>query len=190
MNETRDSEKICEVEVEGHGLVEIVREGKSFSGRIRERMGPFSRDTTVPLCCKGFRDPAEAMRDLARLPCSALSRRIHILADRSHVMQKFIYVGDLGLRGGGDRQPPRTTGPVTRSQTRLAATTTQEPQEMTPPTTQEPPTTTGPVTRSRSRLVPTTTQEPQETTGPVTRSRSLGRDRAEASRGLGRAEAS
>ena len=99
-------EDICELEVKRHGLVQIFRAGESFAGRIFERMGPFSRSTTVPLFCKGFSDPEESMRGLAHLPQSALHHRVHVLSDQNSGVGKFIYVGDLGLLGGGDREPP------------------------------------------------------------------------------------
>ena len=102
-------EDICELEVKRHGLVQIFRAGESFAGRIFERMGPFSRSTTVPLFCKGFSDPEESMRGLAHLPQSALHHRVHVLSDQNSGVGKFIYVGDLGLLGGGDREPPSSS---------------------------------------------------------------------------------
>ena len=103
-----DSEEICELEVEGTGLVQIFREGEEFAGRIEEHVGPFSRITTVPLYCSGFCDPRIATRNLARLPQSAVRHRIHILSDPAR-RERFIFVGDLGLRGGGDREPPSSS---------------------------------------------------------------------------------
>ena len=100
-----DSEEVCELEIEGTGLVQIFRVGEKFAGRIVERKGPFSKTTTVPLFCKGFSDPEEATRRLARLPRSAARRRIHILSDPTRGTERFIFLGDLGLRGGGDGEP-------------------------------------------------------------------------------------
>ena len=77
-------------------------------------MGPFSRTSTVPLFCKGFSDPGEATRVLARLPRSALRRRVHVLSDRVSGAERFVFLGDLGLRGGGDREPPSGSGALGR----------------------------------------------------------------------------
>ena len=77
-----DCEEICQIGVEEHGLVQIFRVGARFSGRIVERMGPFSRKNTIPLFCKGFADPEEATRGLARLPPSAVRRRVHVFSNR------------------------------------------------------------------------------------------------------------
>ena len=99
-------EKICELEVKGHGLVQIFRVGQAYGGNILERMGPFSRSMTVPLFCKGFSDPAIGTRGLAHLPQSALRHRVHVLADPKRGVEKFIYVGDLALLGGADGEPP------------------------------------------------------------------------------------
>ena len=68
-------------------------------------MGPFSKITTVPLFCKGFSDPEEAIRRLARLPWSAARRRIHILSNPTRGTGRFIFLGDLGLWGGGNGEP-------------------------------------------------------------------------------------
>ena len=105
-----DFEKICELEVEGHGLLQIFRTGDDYGGRILERAGPFSRTSTVPLFCKGFSDPGKATRALARLPQSALRRRVHVLFDRARGAERFVFLGDLRLRGGGDREPPSGSG--------------------------------------------------------------------------------
>ena len=61
---------------------------------------------TVPLYCKGFCDPGEATRDLARLPPGAARHRVHVLSDPARGAERLVFVGDLGLRGGGDRDPP------------------------------------------------------------------------------------
>ena len=100
-----DSEEVCELEIEGTGLVQIFRKGENFAGRIVERVGPFSKTTTVPLFCKGFSDPEEAIRRLARLPWSAARRRIHILSNPTRGTGRFIFLGDLGLWGGGNGEP-------------------------------------------------------------------------------------
>ena len=104
-----DSEEICEVEVEGHGLVQIFREGERFAARIMERTGQLSRSAVVPLCCKGLTDPEEATRCLTHLPKSSLRHRVHVLSDRKRGAERFVYVGGLGLLGGGDREPPSSS---------------------------------------------------------------------------------
>ena len=106
--------EICEVELEGYGLAQILQVRGRFAGRIVERAGPFSRRITVPLVSKGFSDPEEATRGLARLPPSAVRRRVHVLSDRENGVGTFIYVGDLGLLGGGDREPPAGGGALGR----------------------------------------------------------------------------
>ncbi len=65
-------------------------------------MGLFTKTSTVPLYCEGLRDPEEAMRSLMYLPLSALRRRVHILSDRSRGVERFVFVGKLGLWGGGN----------------------------------------------------------------------------------------
>ena len=109
-----DCEEICELDIEGHGLLQIYRAGDDYAGRILERVGPFSRTSTVPLFCKGFSDPGEATRALARLPRSALRRRVHVLSDRVSGAERFVFLGDLGLLGGGDREPPSGSGALGR----------------------------------------------------------------------------
>ena len=102
-----DSEEICEVEVEveGHGLVQIFQVGGRFAGKIVERTGPFTRTSTVPLYCEGLRDPEEATRSLLYLPQNAMRGRVHVLSDRVRGVERFIFVGELGLRGGGNGGP-------------------------------------------------------------------------------------
>ena len=82
--------------------MQIFREGESFAGRILDRAGPFFRTSTVPLYCKGLRDPEEATRGLVCLPQSALRRCVHVLGDRARGVERFVFLGDLGLRGGGN----------------------------------------------------------------------------------------
>ena len=103
-----DSEEIYQLEVEGHGLVQILREGECFAWRISEKLGLFSRTLTVPLYCRDLCNPDKAMRDLARLSPSVIRRRVRLVSDRNHGIDPFIFVGDLGLLGGGDREPPST----------------------------------------------------------------------------------
>ena len=105
-----NSKKICEVEVDGHGLVQIFRRGKRFAGKIVEQTGPFSRTSTVPLYCEGLRDPEEATRSLMNLPQSALRRRVHVLSDRARGLERIIFVGELGLRGGGNGEASSSSG--------------------------------------------------------------------------------
>ena len=111
----------------------IQAEGR-FSGKIVERMGPFTRTLTVPLCCKSLRDPEEAMRNLIYLPQTALRHRIHILSDQARGIKRFIFVGELGLRGGGNggtssgndahEQQTATEGSVSSMATRRTLTRT------------------------------------------------------------------
>ena len=89
--------------------MQIFRVGQDYGGKIVDRIGPFSRSTTIPLCCKGFTDPEQATRGLAHLPQSALRHRIHVLSGHNRGVEKFIYVGSLGLLGGGDRAPPSSS---------------------------------------------------------------------------------
>ena len=65
-------------------------------------MGPFSRTSTVPLYCEGLRDPEARTRSLLNLPQSALRLCVHVLSDRARSVKRFIFVGELGLRGGGN----------------------------------------------------------------------------------------
>ena len=89
--------------------MQIFRVGQDYGGKIVEHMGPFSRSKTVPLCCKGFTDPEQATRGLAHLPQSALRHHVHVLSGHNRGVEKFIYVGNLGLLGGGDRAPPSSS---------------------------------------------------------------------------------
>ena len=100
-----DSKEVCEVEVEGHGLVQIFQVKRRFAGKIVERTGPFTRTSTVPLYCEGLRDPEEVTKSLVRLPQGVLRRRVHVLSDRARGVERFIFVGELGLRGGGNGGP-------------------------------------------------------------------------------------
>ena len=82
-----------------------------FAGRIVERTGPFSRTLTIPLYCDGLRDPEDMMKSLIYLPRSALRRRIHVLSDRVRGVEKFIFVGKLGLPGGGNGEASSSSDP-------------------------------------------------------------------------------
>ena len=94
--------------------MQIFRAGERFAARIVERTGPFSKTSTVALYCKGLCDPEKATRPLAHLPQSALRRRVHVLSDRARGAERFVFLGDLGLRGGGDREPPSGSGALGR----------------------------------------------------------------------------
>ena len=72
-----------------------------FATRIVEQAGPFSKTSTVPHYCKGLCDPEKTTRPLANLSKSALRHRVHVLSNRARGMDTFVFVGDLGLRGGG-----------------------------------------------------------------------------------------
>ncbi len=115
--------------------MKIVQVGGRFAGKIVERTGLFTRTSTVPLYCEGLRDPEEAMRSLMYLPQGALRRYIHILSDRARGVKRFIFVGELGLRGGGNGEASSSSdahghqtaveGSISRWATRRALTRTE-----------------------------------------------------------------
>ena len=74
-----------------------------WHAEVSSHIGAFSRRTVLPVVCSQGADVASSLEVLSKYPSWQRQRQIHVL-DRNlcPTLGKVVYVGALGLRGGGD----------------------------------------------------------------------------------------
>ena len=73
-----------------------------WRAKVSSRIGPFSRQTVLPVVCSQGENVASSLEVLSRYPSWQRQRQIHVL-DRNvcPTLGEVVYVGELGLKGGG-----------------------------------------------------------------------------------------
>ena len=82
-----------------------------WHAEVSSHMGPFSRQSVLPVVCSQGEDIASSLEVLSRYPSWQRQRQIHVL-DRNvcPTLGAVVYVGELGLKGGGWRRGFREWG--------------------------------------------------------------------------------
>ena len=72
-----------------------------WRAKVSSRIGPFSRQTVLPVVCSQGENVASSLEVLYKYPIWYSQRQIHVLGENvCPTLGKVVYVGELGLRGG------------------------------------------------------------------------------------------
>ena len=74
-----------------------------WHAEVSSRIGDFSRRAVLPVVCSQGEDVASSLEVLSKYPSWQRQRQIHVLDENvCPTLGEIVYVGALGLRGGGD----------------------------------------------------------------------------------------
>ena len=87
----------------GGEKVRFACEMGQWSAEVLSRIGDFSRRAVLPVVCSLGEDVTSSIEALSRYPSWYSQRRIHVLdGQMSPTLGEVVYVGALGLKGGGE----------------------------------------------------------------------------------------
>ena len=127
-------------EARGGESVRFTYQRDQWRAEVSSHIGAFSRRAVLPVVCSQGEDVASSLEALSKYPSWQRQRQIHVL-DRSvcPTLGEVVYVGKLGLKGGGQGQSSARGKPgdpaPSGSQIPTAASTSQ--QEVEPPLVKE-----------------------------------------------------
>ncbi|MEM7383260.1 MAG: hypothetical protein AAF400_03035, partial [Bacteroidota bacterium] len=87
-------------------------EADQWRAEVLSRMGGFSRQSVLPVVCILGEDVASSLEILSRYPSWYSQRQIHVLGGKVFpALGEVVYVGELGLKGGGQAQSSASSKP-------------------------------------------------------------------------------
>ena len=86
----------------GEGVRFHYQNGQWYA-QVSSRIGSFSRRAMLPVVCRQGADVASSLEVLSKYPSWQHQRQIHVLGEYvCPTLGEVVYVGELGLRGGGE----------------------------------------------------------------------------------------
>ncbi|MEM7382803.1 MAG: hypothetical protein AAF400_00510, partial [Bacteroidota bacterium] len=74
-----------------------------WRAEVSSHIGAFARQSVLPVVCSQGEDVASSLEILSRYPSWHSQRRIHVLGEKVFpTLGEVVYVGELGLKGGGE----------------------------------------------------------------------------------------
>ena len=88
---------------EGERVCFYYQMGRQWRAEVSSHIGAFSRQSVLPVVCSQGTDVTSSLEVLSKYPSWQRQRQIHVL-DRNvcPTLGEVIYVGELGLKGGGE----------------------------------------------------------------------------------------
>ena len=98
-------------EARGGEKVRFQCELGQWRAQVSSRIGAFSRESDLPVVCSLGEDVASSIEALRRYPRWHSQRRIHVLGrNMCPTLGEVVYVGELGLKGGGEGYKGESSG--------------------------------------------------------------------------------